>query len=105
MNNEIQLELINDNQETPGQRKKSKFKFIPYVPILYWFFYRKPLNLLLLLVSAISGTMNIVQQNIMGNMIGSFSQKSAYSNVVLWSFHWICSIFYSLFMGKSKLTD
>lgn len=46
-----------------------KRKFIPWIPRMYWLFYRKPLYFLIVIPSMIPGTIHIVSHTLMGKII------------------------------------
>ena len=86
----------NDNlYQTSSARKKRKY--IPFLPKMYWFLYRKPYYLLLFIPTFLSGWMMTISNLTMAKIIDSISQPNALSIVTKYALlNFVAAIFSSI---------
>lgn len=65
----------------------SKYRFIPGLPKLYWFFYRHPLNLFGLIFGLVPGTIGVVMHIFIGYIIDGFSTPNASAIITKYSIY------------------
>lgn len=83
--NQILLEDFCDQNEQTGnntirekrKHKKKKHFYIPFLPRMYWLFYRHPINFLVFIPSLTEGWCNMASTLVMGNIIDAINKENA----------------------------
>ena len=78
--------LLNDvaaptDQVLQSSKAKSKRKYIPFLPKMYWFLYRKPIYFLMFIPTFLSGWMMTISNYTMGQIIDAINEPNALSIV------------------------
>lgn len=89
-NESISLDITNDHDA----KRKHKIGVINFLPRMYWLFYRKLSYFLILVPSAIPGTVHIISNYCVGKVIDSLTEKDPAPTIKKYSIFLIC---YGLF--------
>ncbi|OHT06724.1 ABC transporter family protein [Tritrichomonas foetus] len=91
---EILLDDVGAQRDETYQTKKSKRKYLPFVPKMYWFFYRKPIHFLMFIPSFLSGWIMVISNLTMAKIIDSINDPNALSIIKKYAFiNFLAAIF------------
>lgn len=86
---EVEHLLEDLDSEIPNviqQKEKKKHFIIPWIPRMYWLFYRRPINFLIFLPSFISSLIMVIADYCVGKVLDGFQQPNAASVLNLYTF-------------------
>ncbi|KAK8865208.1 hypothetical protein M9Y10_010745 [Tritrichomonas musculus] len=66
----------NNGKRKEKAKKKKKFFYVPFIPRIYWLFYRRPVNFLIFIPSFTEGWCNMVTTVCMGNIIDAINKEN-----------------------------
>ena len=96
---EILLDDLNNNEKILDKKAKDKKqrKYLPFVPKMYWFFYRKPAYFLLFIPTFMSGWITVISNLMMANIIDAINKPDALSLIKKYAFiNFIASVMASI---------
>ncbi|KAK8854082.1 hypothetical protein M9Y10_016632 [Tritrichomonas musculus] len=76
-NQQARNDTLSNSPKTMKKKKKKKHYYFPFLPRMYWLFYRHPLNFLIFIPSLTEGWCNMASTIVMGNIIDAINKDNA----------------------------
>ncbi|KAH0793889.1 ABC transporter family protein [Histomonas meleagridis] len=82
---ELDIALLHEEEFKPQEPHVKKYRYIKWIPRVYWLFYRKPLNFIIIITSCLPGVTSTLNTYFMGKVIDALSADDPLAEIKKYS--------------------